>query len=413
MSKDNDNSKKHLGILLLENGRITEAEIERALEHQRLQGGYFGQALVDLGIMPQEELDFGLASQANIPYITPEPDQVDPEVAGLVPAIWAQRHNALPIHREAGWLTLLVDSPLKTGLAEELARMTGLSVKLALCNSRIVREAVRDIYKLDPVQQRAARVLSLEAFWSLATSPPASRWGLSIRRNQVIGWIEAGGQTRRHILMHNWFVFLDRLLSPPPSQVLPPHGMRQWRASVRPDQSPPEVMINSLSGPGGHDLVFQPVNDEHDRSARLPSPAQLASLRQVVSRKETVIGVHSPTGQAARELVTRLPRLLLNAEHRSVRLLREGAHAISEDILVVSPPEEGEEEILAFLEQLNLDAVGLEISPTSQTLWDRALKLAPLVLIVLTGLKGDDQLPPGINWLLSKSAEDQSDWDLV
>lgn len=408
-----ESSKKHLGILLLENDQINEAEIERALEHQRLQGGYFGQALVDLGIMTQEELDYGLASQANIPYVSPEPDQIDPEVAGLVPAIWAQRHNALPIHREAGWLTLLVDSPLKTGLADELARMTGLSVKLALCNSRVVREAVRDIFKLDPVQQKAARVLSLEAFWSIATSPPASRWGLSVRRNQVIGWIETGGQTQRHALMHNWFMFLDRLLSPPPSRVLPPHGMRQWRASVRPDQSPSEVMINSLSGPGGHDLIFEPVNDERDRSARFPSPAQLASLRQIVSQQETVIGVHSPTGQAARELVTQLPRFLLSAEHRSVCLLREGVHAISEDVLVVAPPEEGEEEILAFLEQLKLDAVGLEIAPTSRALWDRALKLAPLVLIVLTGLEGDDELPPGINWLLSKSAEDQADWDLV
>jgi type IV pilus assembly protein PilB len=319
----------------------------------------------------------------------------------------------LPIAREEGWLTLLVDSPLKSGLADELARRTGLSVKLALCSSRVVRETVRQVYRLDPVQQKVASVLSLEAFWSLATSPPVKRWGLTVRRNQVIGWIENGDSIQRHALMHNWLAFLDRLLSPPASQVLPPHGMRQWRASVRSDQSPAAVLVNSLSGPGGHDLVFEPVSERSKDNSRLPSTAQLLQLRQAAGDRPTVIAVHSPSGQAARELVTRLPQLLLKPDHRSVCLLREGVHAISEDILVVAPAEEGEEEILGFLEGLKLDAVALEIAPTSQELWDRALHLAPLVLIVLTGLKDDEQLPPGINWLLSKSAEDQADWDLV
>ncbi len=406
-------SKKHLGEVLLELGRISEAEIERALEHQRLQGGYFGQALVDLGILEAEELDQGLASQANIPYMSPKAGQIDPEVAALMPTIWAQRHNALPILREEGWLTLLVDSPLKFGLADELARRTGLSVRLALCSARHLRDLIREVYQLDPVQQKASEVLSLEAFWSLATSPPALRWGLTVRRNQIIGWIRRGGHTQRHRLMHNWLSFFDRLLSPPPSQLLPPHGLRQWRASLRSDQSPPAVLIQSLSGPGGHDLIFEPVSDTVRARSRLPSSEQIASLRRSLAREAVVLAVHSPTGQAARELVTRLPALLLKSEHRSICLLREGIHAVSDDMLVASPPEEGDEDILAFLEALHLDAVGLEIDPGHASRWRRALKLAPLVMIVLSGMKPGELMPPGINWLLTKSREDQTDWELV
>jgi type IV pilus assembly protein PilB len=408
-----NNDRKPLGTLLLEMGRISEAEIERALEHQRLQGGFFGQALVDLGIVEQAELDFSLASQASIPYLAPDPERIDPDVAGLVPAVWAQRNNALPVAREDGWLTLLVDSPLKTGLAEELSRRTGLSVKLALCTARTVREAIRTVYRLDPVQQRAGQVLSLEAFWSLAASNHPKRWGLSVRHNQVIGWIDSGQQIQRHALMHNWLAFLDQLLSPPPSQLLPPHGMRQWRASVRPDQSPSAVLVNSLSGPGGHDLVFEAIHDRQGDRARLPSGNQLGKLKEAVQDGPVVIGVHSPNGLAARELVTRLPQLLLDPGHRSVCLLREGTHAISENMLVVAPPEEGEEELIRFLEHLKLDAVGLEIEPSSQALWARTLKLAPLVLVVFSGLKDDDALPPGINWLLSKTDEQQTEWELI
>ncbi len=407
-------SGKYLGVLLQEMGRIGEAEIERALEHQRVQGGFFGQALVDLGILSPEELDEGLASQAELPYLVPDPETIDPEVAALMPSSWAQRHNALPIRREDGWLTLLVDSPLKSGLIDELAARTGLSVKLALCSPGLLRETINQVHHLDPVQDRASPVISIEAFWSLATSPPAERWGISVRRHHVLGWIRENGTTRRHHLMHNWLVFLDRLLAPSPSQILPPHGLRQWRASVRPDQSPVAVRVDSLSGPGGHDLVFRPISEPRQSGGQLPGSSQLVRLRQAVGEGPVVIGVHSPRGHAARELVTRLPQLLLEPDHRSVCLLREGVHAISEDILIVSPDEQGEgEELLDFLEQLGLDAVGLEIAPSSRELWDRALGLAPLVMIVFTGLEPDEELPPGINWLLSKTDEAQSDWELV
>ncbi|AKS40429.1 GspE/PulE/PilB domain-containing protein [Wenzhouxiangella marina] len=407
-------NKKNLGTLLLELGRISEAEIERALEHQRLQGGYFGQALVDLGIVEQDELDFGLASQANMTYIEPDPVRIDSDVAALVPANWAQRHNALPIEVKEGWLTLVVDSPLKSGLSEELAKRTGLSVKLALCSARLLREAIRTVYRLDPVSQKPDQVLSLEAFWSLATSPPATRWGLTVRRNQVLGWIENEGEFQRHTLMHNWLVFLDRILSPPPSQILPAHGMRRWRATVRPDQSPGAVIVNSLTGPGGHDLEFEPLSEKLRDRLILPSSSQISTLRQEIQRRPTVLAVHSPSGQTARELVTRLPQLLLKNDHRSVCMLREGVHAISEDILVIAPPDEGEyEDTFNFIERLRLDAVGLEIDPVASPLWERAIKLAPLVLVVLSGMDEDQPLPPGINWLLAKFDENQPDWELV
>lgn len=401
---------KHIGAVLLELGRVTEQEIERALEHQRIQGGYFGQALVDLGIVDEEELDFGLAAQANLPYMVPEPDNIDPEVAGRVPATWAERHNALPIELEDGWLTLTVDSPLKAGLADDLARRTGLSVKLALCSSPSLRDAIRRVYKLDQVRAHADQVLSVEAFWTLASSPSAARWGLAVRRDQVTGWIERDGHVERHWLVHNWLGFLDRLLSPPPSQLLPGQGMRQWRASVRPDQSPEAVTVTSLSGPGGHDLLFVPARERQDELAEQLETDHIATLREAAADGPAVVGVRSPAGRAARSLVTRLPRLLLRPGHHSICLIREGAHAINEDMLVMNLPEDGtDEQVFDILRDLELDAVGLEISPSSQEMWQKALSLAPLTLLVLSG-PDDDLAPPGVHWLLSTPDDDSPQW---
>lgn len=404
---------RNIGAVLLELGRINDADIERALEHQRLQGGYFGRALVDLGIVEQEELDFSLAAQANLPYQVPDPDEIDPAVAARVPATWAERHNAIPVLLEDGWLTLVVDSPLKAGLADDLSRRTGLSVKLALCSGRLVRNAIRKVYKLEPVRQEAERILSLEAFWILATSPSAPRWGLMVRHDRVTGWIERGGHIERHQLVHNWLGFLDRLLSPPPSQILPPHGRRQWRASVRPDQSPAAVQVTSLSGPGGHELLFEPAPAESDALAGLPAASELATLRDAIQSGRTVIGVHSPGGRAARDLVTRLPRLLLNSGHHSVCLFREGAHAISGDLLVLNFSEDAvDESMFDVLEQIGLDALGLEISPSSREMWERALSLAPVTLLVLAG-SPEENAPPGVDYLLTSTGDAQPSWQLV
>ncbi len=407
--------QNNIGSVLLELGRIGEKDIERALEHQRLEGCYFGQALVDLGIIEQEELDFSLASQAKLPYVEPPPGSIPERVASLVPAGWAQRHNAIPISMEDGWLTLLVDSPLKTGLADELARRTGMSVKLALCSAPRISNSIRQVYQIESAPAAGSGTLvSMEAFWTLATSPTADCWGLSARRERVTGWIRRNGQVERIPLIHNWLPFLDRLLSPPSSRVLPPQGLRKWRASVRPGQAPAAVMVTSLSGPGGDELLFVPREDGRRDTADLPTSSVLTTLRSATRAGPVVIGVMSPSGGASRQLVTGLPALLLQAGHRSVCLLAEGGHAISETTLVITLTEDGSQgDTLEFVKQLSLDAVGLEVAPSSQSHWEQILNLAPLTLLVLTGQPGDGRLPPGIDWLLHSKSDEQPVWDLV
>lgn len=435
MSEKQSNSD--VGTILLELGRISREDIDRALEHQRLQGCYFGEALIDLGILDREELNFSLESRANLPYVVPDADSIEAEVAALVPLAWAQRHNALPIRREKGWLTLLVDSPFKSGLAEELARRTGLSVELALSSSHLIRNTIRKLFKVEKTGPEPGALVSLESFWTHATSPTADRWGLTVRQNRVTGWLERDGQVQRFDLIHSWLPFLDQLLSPPPSRVLPPQGIRTWRASVRPGQLPGAVSVTSLSGPSGDELLFVPITDKEPSSAGLPDSGDLATLRDTVSRRSTVIAVGSPEGHAARQLVTRLPSLLLNADHRSVCLLRKAGHAVGDTLVMTSNESDNDEELLELLEMLALDAVGLEliasqsqweasrtlapltldleeleVSPGHQAQWERALAIAQLTLLAMEGSTASQALPPDIDWILACEDEDQPSWEL-
>ena len=104
--------RRTIGQILMSFGRITEEDVGRALEYQRESGGYFGEALLAMGFVSQEELEWGLASQFDLPYVFPEADSIDPEAASLVSPEWALAHLTLPILKTQDSLTVVVDSPI-------------------------------------------------------------------------------------------------------------------------------------------------------------------------------------------------------------------------------------------------------------------------------------------------------------
>lgn len=58
-------------------GRITEADVAKALEYQRLSGGFFGEALVACGLVSENEIEWGLASQFDLPYVFPDAEEIE------------------------------------------------------------------------------------------------------------------------------------------------------------------------------------------------------------------------------------------------------------------------------------------------------------------------------------------------
>jgi len=131
--------RRTIGQILMGLGRITEDDCARALEYQRDNGGYFGEALVECGFLTAEELEWGLASQFDLPYVFPEADSIDPEAAALVTPEWALANLTLPIMKVGDLLTVIVDSPIKTRAVDELNARTDLEIQLALASASTIR----------------------------------------------------------------------------------------------------------------------------------------------------------------------------------------------------------------------------------------------------------------------------------
>ena len=197
-------------------GHISEADAARALEYQRDHGGYFGEALLGLGLVSQDELEWGLASQFDLPYVFPDADTIDPEAVALVSPEWALAHLTLPIMKTADTLTVIVDSPINTDAVDEVAARRDCKIQLALASSAKIRELIRQVFSRAAGSEESERATPVELGdgFTVALNVAAARFGVPTRKARSWFWYDDGGTIQRRPLEGPWQSVLDTLMEP-------------------------------------------------------------------------------------------------------------------------------------------------------------------------------------------------------
>ncbi len=140
-----------LGELLLREKRITPAQLQDALTHQRTRGGRLGSALVQLGFVHDEDITAILARQYGVPAITLSQFDLDPAVVRLVPVETATKYQVIPVARNATTLTLAMTDPTNVFAMDDIKFLTGLAVEPVVATETAVREAIAKYYKVTGV----------------------------------------------------------------------------------------------------------------------------------------------------------------------------------------------------------------------------------------------------------------------
>jgi chain length determinant protein tyrosine kinase EpsG len=79
-------SERSIGAILVEEGKLTAAEVERVLERQRREKIRFGEAAVRSGYVTEDDIRFALALQYDMPHFTPSSEGPSRElVAAFAP----------------------------------------------------------------------------------------------------------------------------------------------------------------------------------------------------------------------------------------------------------------------------------------------------------------------------------------
>jgi len=121
-----------IGSVLLGSGMITEADIEAALEEQKRTGCRFGEALVRLGKISQEDVDWALSSQLNIPYVRLNPEMIDKCAVGMVPESVARKYSLIPIFLAGDEISIALADPLNREAIGVVEQITGCRVTVSI-----------------------------------------------------------------------------------------------------------------------------------------------------------------------------------------------------------------------------------------------------------------------------------------
>ena len=136
-------------MLLIRDGLVSRAELEAALAQQgdgrdrRVSGQRLGEALVERGAVPSEQVTRLVAEQHELPFVDlHESDSIGP-VATSLPEDIARRCSALPIRLfPDGSLLVAVADPGRLACLDDIRRVLGVRVRWAVAAPDVIAAGI-------------------------------------------------------------------------------------------------------------------------------------------------------------------------------------------------------------------------------------------------------------------------------
>jgi type II secretory ATPase GspE/PulE/Tfp pilus assembly ATPase PilB-like protein len=138
--------KGTLGDILRSSQIITDDDIVAALDEQKRSGVRFGEALISLGIVAQEDIDWALSNQLDLPYVRLNSASIDPDAVRLVSAQLARKYNFIPMIKAGNELYIAISDPLNRPAIEAIEQASGCVVNVSVALIREIREMIEEFY---------------------------------------------------------------------------------------------------------------------------------------------------------------------------------------------------------------------------------------------------------------------------
>jgi Type II secretion system (T2SS), protein E, N-terminal domain len=302
-----------LGEMLVQMGRVTADEVDRALAHQREHGGYMGDALVELGILTRDELWWGLANQYDIPFVHLRAENIDHALAARVPAAWAAEHRMLPVLWDGGRVTVVMPEVGGLERLDEVLRLTGATEAVpALTSPEAIAELIEAVHG-------AAERVGLAALVAEALERGATGFGVSARPGRAAGWYRAGDDVVRRPLAPDWRAELARVVSP----AAPPANAARWSAVARVGNEVRTLECHALASGDATEWAAVPGTRLSADPARVHVDPALVRLAREARRGGGIVArvACEPGAEASAEaLLALLPARLLGDDARAIHL---------------------------------------------------------------------------------------------
>jgi type IV pilus assembly protein PilB len=152
-------AKVRFGELLLSKGLLESRDLTQALNEQQNCGGRLGEILIRLKMLSDEQVRCALAEHLSTERVHLDINEIDMNVARLVPETIAKRFNLVAIGRRNNKLVVAMNDPLDIIATDTITQKTRQDVQPVLSSPHEIQHAIEYVYHGSDIDEQSLRDL--------------------------------------------------------------------------------------------------------------------------------------------------------------------------------------------------------------------------------------------------------------
>ena len=158
------NPRKRLGELLIEAGKISQDQLEKALVMQKRTGQRLGRILVEIGAVTETGLLRVLEGSLGIPLVDLSSVRPDKDAVRLVPMSLAERHIVIPIRKKGNRLMVAMVDPTNFFAIDDLRMVTQSEIEPVLALEADIQRSIDQYYGVSDLVEKSVNQIQKEEY---------------------------------------------------------------------------------------------------------------------------------------------------------------------------------------------------------------------------------------------------------
>ncbi|HHT9128210.1 MAG TPA: type II secretion system ATPase GspE [Candidatus Wujingus californicus] len=151
----------NIGDVLLEIGKVSRADLDRAIEVQKQTGQKLGRILIDLGTVSEEDLRLAYSKLLQIPVWEKKKDDRYP-IIDNIPKVFLITNRVLPLKLDNGVLEVALADPQDSMLIETVSSATDKQVKVFAGCEKDILSTLHSLYEGEVKEEEDSAASSIE-----------------------------------------------------------------------------------------------------------------------------------------------------------------------------------------------------------------------------------------------------------
>jgi type IV pilus assembly protein PilB len=135
-----------IGKMLVENGIVTETQLDEALRVQEKDKKRLGEILISLGYLKSKDLMWMLSEQADITFVDLKPEMLDSALISSFPEEFLITNDILPLYETDKKIYVVLGDPTRKDVMQNLLRYTTKEIVVSAAEPEMIHTLLQQFF---------------------------------------------------------------------------------------------------------------------------------------------------------------------------------------------------------------------------------------------------------------------------